>query len=265
MKHYNLTLEQIVVDLSGGGPEGPPSTPKPSSGNKGGGTTINKGGGDKTGGDKTGGENKPTEKPKQTSWDKKITAASPDIKRWINTAVLFFETVAPMTTDFDINEATVASKISKYLGATGNEGIKMCTYTDWIIRLANPSSQSSKYAMKHKRQYEYVLSQNGVKGTTLQYLRSIPKHPSFITLNSLVNPASKLGDWLGTDDINDTYGKKIRNSLRLDNKFVFKLDNDGNPISSEFKKASDPSTRNAIVLTLYKNGNFGTPKPQFKI
>jgi hypothetical protein len=236
----------------------PTTTKKPvnTNVNKGGGTGSNKGDTNTT--DNT--DTKKDSKIDATEEERKIAGRSEYIGEYILNAISFFENIGPLTVLYDIPEDRVAKIISRRLAGSRSQ----CTWADWIIRLANSNSPTSNSARKYPKQYGYVLTQNGKTSATLDYLRNIPKHPSLITLNDLVNPAKDLGDYLGVDDVSDTYGKTIRNSLRLDGKFTFKTE-DNTVISSKFNYPAWPPTMEKIVLALYTTSAYGSPKKQYKI
>ena len=178
----------------------------------------------------------------------------------LNSSIEFLKRFGPLTLRANFNEEKMYKLIQTYLirnVINPSSASLPLIYADWIIRLARKGSDVNSLATKYQKQYNYILSQNGSRGTTLPLIFGIEKNPNLKSINSIFNPKSEIGNYL---DMDSDSAASIRNSVR-NGGIEYNEDN----TESTFKKPRTAAELNKIVLGGYDNKVYGNPLPQFQI
>ena len=177
----------------------------------------------------------------------------------LNSSIEFLKRFGPLTLRANFNEEKMYKLIQTYLirNVINPSGASLpLIYADWIIRLARKGSDVNSLATKYQKQYNYILSQNGSRGTTLPLIFGIEKNPNLKSINSIFNPKSEIGNYL---DMDSDSAASIRNSVRNGG-----IEYNEANTESTFKKPRTAEELNKIVLGGYDNKVYGNPLPQFQ-
>lgn len=177
----------------------------------------------------------------------------------LNSSIEFLKRFGPLTLRANFDEEKMYKLIQTYLirnVINPSSASLPLIYADWIIRLARKGSDVNSLATKYQKQYNYILSQNGSRGTTLPLIFGIEKNPNLKSINSIFNPKSEIGNYL---DMDSDSAASIRNSVRNGG-----IEYNETNTESTFKKPRTAAELNKIVLGGYDNKVYGNPLPQFQ-
>lgn len=171
-------------------------------------------------------------------------------------AIAFLRNFGIETLATNYDEDKMIKLIMEYIIRENDAVMKSnCKYIDWVLRLTTPGSPPYNLALKHQKQYDYVLTRNGKFGITLQSILALPKDRSLKNLNSIFYPQSKIGKGL---DISSDEMASLRTDL--DPVIIFNRDN----TTSEFNYQMPAEEMHKIIMGFYTNEMYGVIAPQYK-
>jgi hypothetical protein len=209
------------------------------------------------------------QKKVKSVFDRKISAGVNPFSEAVSKSINFFIQFGPASKS--LNSDYMLKLIYNYIIQEQAGVMKTsCIYIDWILRLSTPGTPPYNLAMKHQKQYNYVLSHNGKLSNSLQLIKGIPKNPTLKNLNSIFNPAGPIGQSLNmgvnpesTEEADQAEIKIIRMRHSLDGLIKF---------NSDFTESTFIAQRSAeefhkIIMSLYTQevyNSAGKMLPKFK-
>jgi len=209
------------------------------------------------------------QKTGKSVFDRKISAGVTPFSEAVSKSINFFIQFGPASKS--LNSDYMLKLIYNYIIQEQAGVMKTsCIYIDWILRLSTPGTPPYNLAMKHQKQYDYVLSHNGKLSNSLQLIKGIPKNPTLKNLNSIFNPAGPIGQSLNmgvnpesSEEADQDEIKIIRMRHSLDGLIKFESDF----TTSKFIAQRSAEEFHKIVMSLYTQevyNSAGKMLPKFK-
>jgi hypothetical protein len=172
-------------------------------------------------------------------------------KQLIRNAIIFYESMSKLTSDFNWDEETIYKVMAKYITPDN------APYIDALIRMI--SGDMKDYRKKYLPAYNYWLSRNGESGTTFQYLASLPIY-HLVNHNLTDFISGQYADWLDLDST-DPKIVKLKKQLRAVFPNIMKHTSGNMYTDTKMNGRLDGAMLSKkIVIDIYKNQAFGPIK-----